>query len=411
MGLVVRRRARDVPQSEAAEAGLASPRPRTELDNRFGDRQSLLTILAMHGLISRSGATCTLHRRRDTAFDPARCSRAARSGPWQASALVVHCVIAFLATACFHPSYDHPACSADRQCPSGLVCSLERTCEPASSIGPLPDAAVDDAPPALCGALTCDPNATCTTASTSTCTCKAGFTGDGIACADVDECATSNGGCAGACMNAPGSHVCYAPTSCVDIKSHVPGATDGTYMLYLGADAGKPWPAYCARMASSPAEYLTLSGTNFSQYTAGGRSPGTNVRTTYTRVRFDPVTMRVDISDRTFATSTGMLEHENTTPVTSMPYSTAMDCVGPNSKTGVAQIDLSGTSFALDVTVPFIFGGGSPNGSLSGPSDRQLTIAGGGSCGWAGPVNIPTNPFNDNVTSANGLLLQLTYKP
>jgi hypothetical protein len=270
---------------------------------------------------------------------------------------------------------------------------------------------VDAAPADPCSLLTCDPNATCTAGSAATCTCKPGFTGDGTTCADIDECATANGGCAAACVNTAGSHVCYAPASCADIKSHVPGATDGSYTLYLGADAAKPWQVYCARMAGVPGEYLTLSAPNFSQYTAGGLSPGTNVKTTYSKVRFDPVAMKIDISDRSFAASSGMLNHNNTTPVTSMPYCTAMDCAGANSQTGVALVDLAGTAFTLDFSAKFVFAGGSPAASFVRTADRQLTIHGGGSCGWAGPANIPGDPFNDTVTSATGLLLQLIYVP
>lgn len=278
-----------------------------------------------------------------------------------------------------------------------------------SDAAPVPDAPIDTPPPITCGDLTCDPNATCATTSMAACLCKPGFTGDGMTCTDIDECATNKGGCPAACMNTPGSFACYVPQTCGDIKSHVAGATDNTYTLYVGGDAGKPWNAFCAGMSGTPHEYLSLTGTNFAQYSAGGASPGTDVKTTYSKVRFDPANQKIDISDRTFATSAGMLNHDGMAQVTSMPYGVAMDCVGNKSATGMAQIDLTGASFALTGPNEFARGGNMSGGSVQlAANNRQATITGGGFCGWVAPAGAPTNPFNNN---ANGTRLQLVYAP
>jgi hypothetical protein len=285
-------------------------------------------------------------------------------------------------------------------------------CGFSSRPGLMGDAGPIDTPaPITCGTLTCDPNATCATTNVSTCLCKSGFTGDGLTCTDNDECATGNGGCAAACMNTPGSFVCYVPKACADIKSHVSGAADGAYTLYLDGEAGEPWQAFCAGMSGTPHEYLSLTEMNFAQYTHGGASPGTDVKTTYMKVRFDPATHKIDISDRTFATSTGMLDHRgNGIQVTSMPYGVAMDCKGNNSKTGVAQIDLTATAFALVGMSQFAAGGTMPGSDTQlSSANQKATIKGGGDCGWNAPVGAPNDPFNDNVT--NGVLLQLVYQP
>src|SRR5512143_1599355 len=34
-----------------------------------------------------------------------------------------------LVPACFHPSYDHPTCGPNGECPSGLTCSAQLICE------------------------------------------------------------------------------------------------------------------------------------------------------------------------------------------------------------------------------------------------------------------------------------------
>ncbi|XP_078603619.1 uncharacterized protein LOC144877552 isoform X4 [Branchiostoma floridae x Branchiostoma japonicum] len=55
----------------------------------------------------------------------------------------------------------------------------------------------------------CSPQATCSdTPDSFTCTCNPGYTGNGVTCTDVDECASNNGGCEGTCTNNVGSFDC-----------------------------------------------------------------------------------------------------------------------------------------------------------------------------------------------------------
>jgi hypothetical protein len=277
--------------------------------------------------------------------------------------------------------------------------------------GMTPDAGPDAPPPITCSDLTCDVNATCAmTATGAACACKSGFAGDGKTCQDIDECATDNGGCSVGCQNVPGGFQCYAPATCADIKAHAPAAADGNFTLYLDGDPTRPWTAFCADMATAPAEYLSVDTQhNNSQYASGGASPGTTVMTTFSRVRFDPASHEIDIADRTFATSTGMLNHSGSgTMVTSMPYGVAMDCRSASSHGGLGEIDLSGTGFALDAATMFAKGGNQPGGSVQISTDRaNVKLSGGGDCGWIAPSGAPANPFNNNVTS--GFLLKLVY--
>ncbi len=186
------------------------------------------------------------------------------------------------------------------------------------------------------------------------------------------------------------------PATCAELRQKHPTLGDGRYTLHLGHDPKKPWAVYCHTMASSPAEYLPLeqvgATANFSQYTAGGASQGTSVKTRYTRVRIDPLTLNVDIGDQTFATSTGQLAHGSET-VTSMPFGVAMSCNG--SASGVANIDVTGTPFAV-ATSEFVQGGFMAAGtSTYSASNRVVNVTGGGSCGWTSPTPGLYNPFND----------------
>ncbi|XP_063591723.1 cartilage oligomeric matrix protein-like [Penaeus indicus] len=74
--------------------------------------------------------------------------------------------------------------------------------------GMCPDETTD---PCLANNGGCHANADCLTINGGvSCTCRAGYNGDGYACTDVDECAVSNGGCSAvaSCTNTDGSYWC-----------------------------------------------------------------------------------------------------------------------------------------------------------------------------------------------------------
>ncbi|MCP2269927.1 GON domain-containing protein [Actinokineospora diospyrosa] len=180
--------------------------------------------------------------------------------------------------------------------------------------------------------------------------------------------------------------------SCAAVRAVVPVAPDGNYVLstdrYLVG-------VYCHDMAGNPREYLNLSFTgpslNYSQYTAGGASPGTNVRTAFTKLRVDPKTLTVDINDTTFATSSGTLTHGGDR-VTSVAYAVAMACNG-SAGVGQANLDLRGTAFTVAST--FAPGGFTPFGTATPSSDGQVVaLTGGGYCGWNAPSAGVYNPYN-----------------
>ncbi len=199
------------------------------------------------------------------------------------------------------------------------------------------------------------------------------------------------------------------PSNCEQLRADKPTLTDGARKLFISGDKTKPWDAYCVMSVLPALTYLQLNNVaanqNFSQYTAGGPSTGTNVKSNYTRVLIDPSTLKIDTNDKRFATSTGTLKH-GAANVTSMPYATAMGCVGGNAN-GMANIDLTGTKFAVAMGA-LALGGSGPVGMTTPTPDGQvrvLNMTGGGSCGWNAPTGA-FDPFNNS-----GSPLQLVYFP
>lgn len=198
-----------------------------------------------------------------------------------------------------------------------------------------------------------------------------------------------------------------ACSPCALVRVLDPAAADGEYPLPVGGDPAQVVSIYCHDMAGEPREYLTLvevgPDRNFSQYTAGGPAPGTDVRTRFERVRLDLATLVVDGADYTFATSSGQLLHSQQ-PVTELPYAVAMGC-WQGSAVGVGNVDLRGTPFAV-MGSPCV-GGFQPFGStLWSALDQVVDISGGGFCGWASVT--PNCGFTPQA-GGEGFTLQLRY--
>ena len=267
----------------------------------------------------------------------------------------------------------------------------------------------DGEPAQTCMPDSCDANATCDDGSgVIECTCNEGWDGDGLTCADLDECAEDLDDCEALCVNIEGGFDCVVPTTCADILVALPDSADGEYTLYYDADSALPWPAYCFDMAGTPTEYLVLAeigpDANFSQYTAGGASPGTDVRTNYERLRIDPLTLEVDIDDRTFSSSVGAITHGDN-DVTSMSYAVAMGC--QSNESGLANIDLQGTPFAV-IGESCQAGFQATGEATFSMNDQVVELTGGGFCGWTAIADpCPIGP----QTGTTDALLQLGFLP
>lgn len=191
--------------------------------------------------------------------------------------------------------------------------------------------------------------------------------------------------------------------SCAEVKALNPAAGDGQYTLALG---GQTANVYCADMAGTPAEYISLAvtgGTNNYAMFEGDHVDhryryylirGTDAITHYNKVRIDPTTLVVDQRDLRFAviTSEGVNGYDWSNPSfkpvpKTMPYGTAGDCYNMGSARGTGNVNLTGTDFALADTTQFAVDGWAANGSINIDAGRQVVnLVGGGWCGGAGPT-------------------------
>lgn len=269
--------------------------------------------------------------------------------------------------------------------------------------------AVDDttsAPPPGCDGLECGMNATCVGVGDRVhCECDPGYSGDGLACLDIDECV--DGPCApGVCINDPGDFHCAYPATCAELLALVPGAPDGDHSLFVENDPAKPWGAYCHDMAGTPREYLTLpvqgGDANVSRYV--GDQPGESEATRYLKIRLTPGAWLVDIGDSTFTTSEGDAYH-GPNPVLSVSYGVAMTC---NGTVTTAGIDLHQTPF--HVFNAFCMGGENPQGGSQQGDPQVITLTGGGLCGWLAPNDGGACPYNP-IDNVGGSVLRLMYSP
>lgn len=174
---------------------------------------------------------------------------------------------------------------------------------------------------------------------------------------------------------------------CADIRAADPFSGDGDYAVVV---AGRSLVVTCVDMATSPKEYLTLPNTedaNYSEYGTGQNTSSPAVRTQYTRVRLHPADLTVDITDRRFSASNGGWAQFGASYHYAWNYAHAADCHSVGSHTGRANIDLTGTPFAVAAD-QFVVLSTVPNGTITySADDKVVDLTGGGYCGDTLPAN------------------------
>ena len=176
------------------------------------------------------------------------------------------------------------------------------------------------------------------------------------------------------------------PSSCAEAAQGFEAPADGERTLFVDGEAQRPWRAYCADMTSAPIEYLTLpTNSTWSMYRAGGRAIGSDVTTRFDKVRIDPVTLKLDITDTTFAVSEGSLTHIDGSKITEMPLGVAMSCGGGYA---TANVDVQGTPFLL--TTDFATGGdaGHVGNADLWQNHDVMEMWADGDCGFVGPTSL-----------------------
>jgi hypothetical protein len=216
----------------------------------------------------------------------------------------------------------------------------------------------------------CSPDATC---GGTTCTCNAGYKGDGFTCGDVDECLTNNGGCSAnaTCTNKPGSNTCTCKSGYTGdgITCKLPTVAFG----FTGGVQTYQVPAGVTKLA------ITIVG--------GGGGGGGNDG---------------------LAGATGGTGGKVVLPAVAVtPGATLQVVVGGGGKAGVGCNTASGGGGATfmgggsggNAGSFGCSGGGGGGGGLSGifngnPSQGTAIAVAGGGGGGGGAANSPTSAFN-----------------
>lgn len=167
------------------------------------------------------------------------------------------------------------------------------------------------------------------------------------------------------------------PETCAEVQETAIDETgerpsNGTYTLYIEGDETKPWDAYCHDMKrTEPKEFITVSElNNYSQFSGADIT-----ETSFRRYRINPITLKIDLLDDTFATTEGddnvVPDDRDHIPAGWAQFGNGVDF---GSATAESRIDLADTPFvfAESVLTDFFCTEADMGGDSS---ESQITIA------------------------------------
>jgi hypothetical protein len=230
--------------------------------------------------------------------------------------------------------------------------------------------------------------------------------------------ATGAAGAAAGCAE-PGPEAIEFPATCQELQVSDASLPDAEYTLYLKNDETKPWRAHCQDMSTStPREYLPLRRTggdyNYGQFIHRATGGDANIRTSYLKLRIDPVLMQIDVGDKSHANRNGNAVYSGV-PIDAVPFGVAVYCATPpfgvtgnEDPKALGNIDLSGTNFALaDTFCVHNSDGFAVESSERGRVDFAARIPESG-CAWVAPDPCPVDPWRP---ATGGGLLDIEYSP
>ena len=131
-----------------------------------------------------------------------------------------------------------------------------------------------------------------------------------------------------------------------------------------------------------PTEFVSvIEQQNFASYYQDQSHPPKVLTTHFSKYRINPCSLFIDMTDYTFATTTGSeIPFPGRPSISRVPAGTAWGCSDDIKSFGTGSVDVTGTGLALDTKWQLT--GRDPHGSaVLAAANLSVRLTGGGDCG------------------------------